>query len=351
MKAAVFEATRKPLVVKDLPDPTCAPNGAIIQVEANGICRSDWHAWSGDWTWLGLAAQPGAVLGHEFCGVVAEVGKEVKNFKKGDRVVVPFSQGDGTCEYCRNGQSNVCLTPMLPGFSYPGGFGRLVGIPFADLNLVALPPSIDFIAAASMGCRFMTSFHGIVDRAEVKPGEWVAVYGCGGIGLSAINVAAAMGANVIGIDLDSAKLELAKGLGATHVINGAKTEPVGAVLDLSKGGVHVAVDALGVAATCRNSVMSLRKQGRHLQIGLTTKAEGGEVSMPIDRIVTMELELIGSVGMQASHYPQMLAMVESGKCTPKKMVTGTCDLKGINKIFEEMNTFQNVGVTVINNYN
>jgi len=351
MKAAVFEATRKPLVVKDLPDPTCAPNGAIIQVEANGICRSDWHAWSGDWTWLGLAAQPGAVLGHEFCGVVVEVGKEVKNFKKGDRVVVPFSQGDGTCEYCRNGQSNVCLTPMLPGFSYPGGFGRLVAVPFADLNLVALPPSIDFIAAASMGCRFMTSFHGIVDRAKVKPGEWVAVYGCGGIGLSAINVAAAMGANVIGIDLDSAKLELAKGLGAAHVINGAKTEPVAAVLDISKGGAHVAVDALGVAATCRNSVMSLRKQGRHLQIGLTTKAEGGEVSMPIDRIVTMELELIGSVGMQASHYPQMLAMVESGKCTPKNMVTGTCDLKGINKIFEEMNTFQNVGVTVINNYN
>ena len=139
MKAAVFEATKKPLVVKTVPDPECAPTSAIVRVEANGICRSDWHAWSGDWTWMGLSAQPGAVLGHEFTGVVEEVGKDVRNFKKGARVVVPFSQGDGTCEYCRNGQSNVCLTPLLPGFSYHGGFGHLVAVPFADMNLVTLP--------------------------------------------------------------------------------------------------------------------------------------------------------------------------------------------------------------------
>jgi D-arabinose 1-dehydrogenase-like Zn-dependent alcohol dehydrogenase len=351
MRAAVFEATKKPLVVKDVPDPECAPNGAIIKTMANGICRSDWHAWSGDWTWMGLAAQQGAILGHEFCGVVEQVGKEIKNFKKGDRVVVPFSQGDGTCEYCRNGQSNVCLTPLLPGFSYHGGFGSYVAVPFADLNLVSLPASIDFVEAASMGCRFMTSFHGIVDRAQVKPGEWVAVYGCGGIGLAAINVANAMGANVIGIDLDSAKLELAKGMGAQHVINAKSTEPIGAVLDITKGGAHVSVDALGIATTCRNAIMSLRKQGRHLQIGLTTSAEKGEIPLPIDRMVTMELQVIATLGMQASHYPQMLAMVESKRCTPKSMVTGTVGLDGITKIFQEMDTYQNVGTTVINKYN
>jgi len=351
MKAAVFESTKKPLVVKTVPDPECAPNGAIIRVEANGICRSDWHAWSGDWSWMGLSAQPGAILGHEFCGVVEEVGKDVRNYKKGDRVVVPFSQGDGTCEYCRNGQSNVCLTPLLPGFSYSGGFGHLVAVPFADLNLVTLPPSIAFVEAASMGCRFMTSFHAIVDRANVKPGEWVVVHGCGGIGLSAINVASAMGANVIGVDLDSAKLELAKGMGASHVINAKKADPIAAIMDLTGMGAHVSVDALGVAATCRNSIMSLRKQGRHVQIGLTTAAEQGEIPVPIDRIVTMELQLIGSLGMQASHYPAMLQLVEAKKVSPKAMITGTCGLDGINKIFEEMNTYQNVGVTVINKYN
>ncbi len=351
MKAAVFEATKKPLAVKNVPDPQCAPDGAIITTKANGVCRSDWHAWAGDWTWMGLAAQPGSILGHEFCGIVEEVGKDIKNFKKGDRVVVPFSQGDGTCEYCRNGQSNVCLTPLLPGFSYHGGFGSQVAVPFADLNLVSLPNSIDFVEAASMGCRFMTSWHGIVDRAQVKPGEWVAVYGCGGIGLAAINIASAMGANVIGIDLDSAKLELAKGMGAHHVINAKSTEPTAAVLDITKGGAHVAVDALGISTTCRNAIMSLRKQGRHLQIGLTTSAEKGEISFPVDRMVTMELQVIATLGMQASHYPQMLAMVESKRCSPKSMVTGTIGLDGISKIFEEMNTYQNVGTTVINNYN
>jgi len=350
MRAAVFDGIRKPLIVKEMPDPQCAPAGAIIRVEANGVCRSDWHVWTGDWSWIGLGAEVGAILGHEFCGVVEEVGKEVRNFKKGDRVVVPFSQGDGTCEYCRNGQSNVCVTPLLPGFSYPGGYGRLVGVPFADLNLVALPEAIGFIEAASMGCRFMTSYHGIVDRAQVKPGEFVAVYGCGGIGLAAINIAAACGATVIGIDLDSAKLELAKGIGAAHVINAKKEDPVQRVIDITKGGAHVSVDALGIATTCRNAIMSLRKQGRHLQIGLTTAAEKGEVSLPVDRMVLMELQIIASLGMQASHYPGMLQMIEAGRISPKKMVTGTCDLNGINKVFEEMNTFQNVGVTVINQY-
>jgi D-arabinose 1-dehydrogenase-like Zn-dependent alcohol dehydrogenase len=169
--------------------------------------------------------------------------------------------------------------------------------------------------------------------------------------LAAINVANACGANVIGVDLDGAKLELAKGVGATHVVNGKKTDAVQAVLDLTKGGAHVSVDALGIATTCRNAIMSLRKQGRHLQIGLTTSAEKGEIAVPIDRMVTMELQLIASLGMQASHYPAMLQMIESGRISPKSMVTGTCDLAGINSVFQEMDTFQNVGVTVCNKYN
>ncbi len=201
-----------------------------------------------------------------------------------------------------------------------------------------------------MGCRFMTSFHGVVDQAEVKPGEWVAVHGCGGIGLSALHIAAAMGANTIGIDLDDAKLELAKKIGATHVINGKKTDAIKAIMDLTGGGAHVAVDALGIAATCRNAIMSLRKRGRHLQIGLTTQAEKGEVSMPIDRIVQMELRLIGSLGMQSSHYPAMLQMVEAGKLSPKTMVTQTVPLEKASPILEQMTNFQNVGVTVIDQY-
>jgi D-arabinose 1-dehydrogenase-like Zn-dependent alcohol dehydrogenase len=346
-----MEAVRKPLVVKEMPDPKCPPNGVILRAEAEGVCRSDWHAWSGDWAWVGLTPSMPLVMGHEFCGVIEETGKDVKNFKKGDRVLVPFSQGDGTCEYCRNGSSNVCANAQLPGFSYWGGYGRYVGIPNADMNLVAMPDDVGFLEGASMGCRFMTSYHGIVDRAKVAPGEWVAVHGCGGIGLSAIHIAAAIGANVIAVDLDDRKLELAKKVGAHHVVNAKRNEdPAAAVFDISKGGAHVSVDALGVKATCRNSIMSLRKQGRSLQIGLTTQAEQGEIAVPIDRMVVMELQLIATLGMPAARYPSMLQMVETKKLDPKSMITETVSLEGASRVLEEMTNFQNVGVSIINQY-
>lgn len=347
MKAAVMEAIRKPLVVRDFPDPACPPNGVIIKTAAEGVCRSDWHAWSGDWGWVGLTPALPLVMGHEFCGVIEEVGKDTRNFKKGDRVLVPFSQGDGTCEYCRNGSSNICANPMLPGFSYGGGYGSYVGVPNADLNLVAMPENVGFLEGASLGCRFMTSYHGIVDRAQVRPGEWVAVHGCGGIGLSAVQIAAAIGAQVIAVDLDGRKLELAKSVGASHTVNAKAGDPAMAIMEITGGGAHVAVDALGISTTCRNAIMSLRKQGRALQIGLTTAAEKGEISVPIDRMVMMELQLIATLGMQSSHYPGMLQMVSAGKLNPKAMITETIGLEGASKVLEEMTTFQNVGVTII----
>jgi len=350
MRAAVMEAIRQPLVVREVPDPQLPSNGAILRAEAEGVCRSDWHAWSGDWSWIGLTPSLPLVMGHEFCGVVEEMGKEVRNFKRGDRVLVPFSQGEGSCEYCRTGNSNVCIRPQLPGFSYWGGYGRLVAVPQADVNLVPMPDEVGFLEGAALGCRFMTSYHGIVDRAQVKPGEWVAVHGCGGIGLSAIHVAAAIGANVIAVDLDDRKLELAKKIGAQYVINGKNTDAPAAIFDLTKGGAHVGVDALGIKATCRNAILSLRKQGRALQIGLTSQAEQGEIAVPIDRMVTMELSLIATLGMPASRYPSMLQMVQAKKLDPKSMITETVDLAGASRVLEEMTTFQNVGVSIINSF-
>lgn len=350
MKAALIEELKKPLVVRNVPDPKCAPDGALVKVAAEGICRSDWHIWQGDWGWIGIAPTLPFIMGHEFCGVIEETGNEIKKFKRGDRVVIPFSQGCGACEYCINGFSNICANGAFPGISYSGGYGEYVAVPKADNNMVPLAESIDFVEAASMGCRFMTSFHGLVAQAKVQPGEWVAVYGCGGIGLSAVQIAAAMGANVVAVDLDDRKLELAKKVGAGHTVNGKKTEPVAAVIEITGGGAHVAVDALGIAATCRNALTSLRKRGRHLQIGLTTAAEKGEVSFPVDRIVMMELQLNGSLGMQAAHYPSMLRMVESRKLQPKLMVTETVPLEKASATLAQMSNFENLGVTVINKY-
>ena len=350
MRAAVMEATRKPLVVREVADPSPAPNGAVIRVEANGICRSDWHLWTGDWTWLGIAPQFPHVGGHEFCGVIEDVGREVTRWKKGDRVLVPFSQGDGTCEWCRTGHHNLCDTPLAPGFAYWGGFGRYVAVPFADVNLVGLAESIPFVDAASMGCRYMTSFHGLVERARVQAGEWVAVYGCGGIGLSAVQIAAALGANVIAVDVSDEKLAFAKEVGAAATVNAQATEPPAAIAEITRGGAHVSVDALGVAATCRNSILSLRKRGRHLQIGLTTSAEQGQISVPIDLLVLKECSIVGTVGMEAPGFGAMLRMVEAGRLRPGKLVHEKVKLEETSKVLESMDRFANVGVTVIDRY-
>src|SRR5262252_6379394 len=244
MRAAVLEALNRPFVVRDVPTPPVLPNGVLLRVEANGICRSDWHIWKGDWSWVGIVPQLPAVIGHEFCGVIEEVGADVTRWRKGDRVIVPFSGGEGTCEWCRTGHHNMCDTPIIPGLVYGGGFGRYSSVPYADVNLVRLPESVGFVEAAGMGCRYMTSFHGIVDQARVSAGEWVAVHGCGGVGLSAVQIASALGANVVAVDVSDDKLAVAKELGAVATVNAATTDPVGAIVDVSKGGAHVSVDAL-----------------------------------------------------------------------------------------------------------
>jgi D-arabinose 1-dehydrogenase-like Zn-dependent alcohol dehydrogenase len=326
MRAAVFEGVRKPLVVREMPDPTVAPDGVIVRVEANGICRTDWHLWTGDWTWVGVALPTPHVFGHEFCGVIEETGKDVKNWKAGDRVLVPFSQGEGTCEWCRSGHQNVCDTPLVPGVAYWGGYGRRVAIPFADVNLVRLPDGVAFV------------------------GEWLAVHGCGGVGLSAVQIGAAMGASVIAVDVSEDKLAAARGEGALHTINASKDEPIGAILGLTGGGAQVSIDALGVKATCLNSVMCTRKRGRHVQVGLTSSEEQGQIALPIDIIVLKEVQIIGSLGMQAPNFSRMLHMVESRRLNPGKLVHRKIRLEEASGVLESMDKFGTVGVTVINQY-
>lgn len=350
MRAAVMEALREPLVVRDVPDPTLDPNGVILRVEANGICRTDWHLWTGDWTWVGVQLPLPHVLGHEFCGVVEDVGANVTRITKGDRVLVPFSQGEGTCEWCRDGHQNICDTLITPGVTYWGGYGRYVAAPHADVNLVPLPDGVDFVAAASMGCRYMTAFHAIVDQAKVQAGEWVAVHGCGGVGLSAVQIANALGANVIAVDVSDEKLAIAKEEGAVATVNASNDEPAGAIAALTGGGAHVSIDALGIAATCRNSIMSVRKRGRHLQIGLTSAAEQGEIPVPIDLLVLKEISIVGSLGMQAPHYAGMLRMVESGKLNPGRLVHRRIGLEDVSGVLADMDRFATVGVTVIERY-
>ncbi|WP_028782192.1 zinc-dependent alcohol dehydrogenase family protein [Thalassobacillus devorans] len=350
MKALVLEEFKKPLTVRNMEDPELSPEGVIVRVEANGVCRSDWHAWQGDWDWIGIEIPLPHVLGHEFSGVVEEVGKDVKNFKAGDRVIVPFTIGDGTCPYCQSGHHNICENIQMPGFTSWGGYGQFAHVPNADTNLVRLPENISFVEAAGMGCRFMTAFHGVTDQARVGAGEWVAVHGCGGVGLSSVQIATALGANVIAVDIADDKLEFAKKLGAVATVNAKKENVPEAIQHITKGGANVSIDALGIQQTCQASVSSLRKRGRHLQIGLTTREEEGMIPLPIDLIVQYEIEVIGSLGMQPSRYPYMLEMVEKGKLSPKSLITNTIPLEEAPRIFNEMQTYENIGVTVVDKW-
>jgi D-arabinose 1-dehydrogenase-like Zn-dependent alcohol dehydrogenase len=344
MRAMVMEEIGKPMVVKDWPQPECPSDGAIVRVEASGICRSDWHLWQGDWSWIGFKVRMPAILGHEFAGVIEEVGKHVKSLKPGARVVVPLSQGCGVCVDCRTGHSNHCMGAGM------GGYARYGVLHHADFNVAVLPDKIDFVEASSMGCRYVTAFHGVLDQGQVKADESVVVYGCGGVGLSAIQIGAALGARVIAVDLDDRKLELAQKVGASEVINGSKTDPVKAVMALTHGGADVSVDALGIAVTCRNAILSLRKRGRHVQIGLTTQGEKGEVALPVDQIVFKELQITGSLAIQSFRYPAMLGMVERGLLEPRKLITETIPLEKAFGVIEQMSKFENVGISVINQF-
>ncbi|WP_217568941.1 alcohol dehydrogenase catalytic domain-containing protein [Mesorhizobium sp. GbtcB19] len=349
MRAAVIEQLRKPLVVRSIPEPECPPDGAIIRIGANGICRTDWHLWTDDWAWRGIAIQPPFVLGHEFAGIVEEIGSEVRGWKRGDRVVYPMNPGCGTCWQCRDGHQNVCehVEQLVPGVSFWGAFAEYSVVRHADVNLVRVPETMPLLSAASLGCRYVASFRAVVDQAATRPGEWVAVHGCGGMGMAAVQVAVALGARVIAIDSSRGAREFAREIGAEHAIDPAEANPVEAIRQLTDGGAHASIDALGIAETCLNSVLSLRRRGRHVQIGHTTSIEKGYVPLPIDEILLRELKLIGAFGLQGHRYDTVLAMCEAGRLDPGKLVRQTVDLDGVTGVLESMADYGVVGIAAI----
>lgn len=346
MKAVLFEKFGEAPKVVTVGDPTPDPDGVVIKVEATGVCRSDWHGWMGHDDDIDLPHVPG----HELAGVIAAVGRDVRNWTPGDRVTVPFISACGSCAECHAGHQQVCLNQEQPGFTHWGSFAEYVGIHNADLNVVALPDSMDFATAASLGCRFATSFRAVVDQGKACAGQWVAVHGCGGVGLSAVMIASALGCNVIAIDLDEDKLTLARTLGAVAVINGRTTADVPeAVIELTRGGAHVSLDALGHQVTCHNSIMCLRPRGKHIQVGLML-GEHAAPNIPMPRIVGKELEILGSHGMQAYRYDAMLDMIATGKLDPSRLVGDRISLEDAPEALMNMDRFQSVGATVITRF-
>ena len=347
MKAAWFEEFGGPLTVSQVDDPAVDANGVIIKLEASGICRSDWHGWLGHDPDIRVLPH---VPGHELAGTVEEAGNQVTLWKKGDRVTVPFVCACGTCPECSSGTHQICDHQTQPGFTHWGSFAQYVAIHHADVNLVGLPEDMSFVTAASLGCRFATSYRAVVAQGGVKPGMWVVVHGCGGVGLSAIMIAASLDAQVIAVDIDEAVLKLAQEVGAAAVINARENDAVvDQICALTGRGADVSIDALGSAITSTNSILSLRKRGRHVQVGLLA-GDDHRPRLPMEHVIGKELEIVGSHGLQAHRYEEMLELISTGQLEPQRLIGKTVPLEEAPKVLPGMSDFGAVGITVIDRF-
>ncbi|MDI1461996.1 zinc-dependent alcohol dehydrogenase family protein [Catellatospora sp. KI3] len=342
MRAVVYDGFGAIPQVREVPDPVAPPAGAVVRVEATGLCRSDWHGWMGHDP--DIATFP-HVPGHELAGVVHAVGDGVRRWRPGDRVTVPFVCGCGSCPSCRAGDHQVCERQTQPGFTHWGSFAQYTVIHHADVNLVSLPPELSYAAAAALGCRFATAYRAVTAQGRVAPGEWVAVYGCGGVGLSAVMIATAYGARVIAVDVSPGALALARSHGAVATVNSAESDPVEAVRELTGGGAHLTLDALGSSVTATAAILSLRRRGRHVQVGLLPSAVG-DPALPMSRVIGYELEILGSHGLSADDYPELLRLVLD-RIRPDSLVTVSIPLSGVPAALAAMGERPPTGITVI----
>jgi len=340
MRAIVMDRIAGPLAVQEVAVPAVPAGGAVIKVFATGLCRSDWHAWAGHDD-IVLPHVPG----HEFAGVVTAVGPDVEKWAAGDRVTAPFVEGCGACEWCLSGNAQVCPQQQQPGFTHWGSFAGQVVIHAADTNLIAIPEAVSFEAAASLGCRFATAYRALTGQARLTANEWVTIVGAGGVGLSAVMIAKALGAKVVAVDRNPGALSMAASLGADHVL-AADGADIPAQVHAITGGSHVSVDAVGSEQTCADALLSLRRHGRHVQVGLLPPVDG-HPRVPMARVIAWELEVLGSHGMAAADYPGMLALIASGALEPQRLIERVVGLDEAAELLPRMDSANVAGMTMV----
>jgi alcohol dehydrogenase len=343
MRAAVLRAYRAPLSLETVPDPVCEADGVVLKVLACGICRSDWHGWVGEHP----KVKPGDIPGHEYCGEVVEAGPLAK-WRKGDRVIAPFILACGDCPECRSGQTTTCRSQRVPGFGDRGAYAEYVSVPHAH-NLTHLPESLSPALAAGLGCRVTTAFHALTGRAALQAGEWLAVHGTGGVGLSLLLIGRALGARVVVVDVVPEKLAHALALGADAAVDARDGDVAARIVEITGGGAHVSVEALGIEATANASLRCLRPLGRHVQVGLPV---GHTATMQIDvnAIYMRQLSVFGTRGMPAWRYPTLLGLIESGRVDVRPIVARDVALSAAT---EELRAFDGPtapGVAVITDF-
>ncbi|QWC85101.1 alcohol dehydrogenase catalytic domain-containing protein [Nocardioidaceae bacterium] len=322
MRAVVYDAYGSPPELRHVEEPACPRDGVLVAVEATGVCRSDWHAWRGH-----DPVPVPMVPGHEWAGRISAIGPEVDGWEVGDRVTAPFVLGCGRCATCARGDSQVCPNQAQPGFTFDGSWAEVVAVPAAEANLVHLPDQLSAEAAASLGCRLATAHRAVVDRGGIRTGDVVAVHGAGGVGLSAVMVAAALGASVVVVDPSPAARDRALRLGAREAVDPhAYDGPDGTARYLrDMAEIDVSLDAVGHPATAAGSVRCLRPGGKHVQVGLLLGQAA--YAIPMDVVVSREIQVLGSHGMPSRSYPDLLELVTRGAIEPAALIARTTGLE------------------------
>jgi alcohol dehydrogenase, propanol-preferring len=323
MQAAVFRGSGEALAVGDWPRPSPGPGEAIVRVAACGFCHTDLHYLDHG---VPTAKAPPLVLGHEVSGIVEELAPGEQSRSVGDRVLIPAVLPCRSCAECRGGRENICSNLRMLGNHLDGGFAELVAVPARDL--VPLPADLDLARAAVIADALTTPYHAVVNRARVRSGDWVVVVGCGGVGINAVQFAAAAGANVIAVDLREDKLTAAKRLGACETLNPSEHPDVGReVRKRTGGGADVALEVVGKPETVTLALSTLRRGGRLCVVGYSDSL----FPLPLNRLMFFEYEVVGSLGCRPVDYPRVIEMVRSGKARLDEVVTGSLPLVRINE--------------------
>lgn len=363
MKAATLFEIGGPLIIEELPTPSPKAGEVLVKVTACGVCHTDLHVIKGE-----VKFPVPCVLGHEISGIVETVGPSVAGVKPGDRVVSSFIMPCGTCYYCARGRDDLCETffamNRLKGTLYDGEsrLRRSDGTPIAMYSMAGLAeyavvPATDVFSApvglpladsCILGCAIMTAYGAVKHQAQVEPAETVAVVGVGGVGSNVIQMARAFGAaEIIAVDVRDEKLEAARNLGATQVVNAATGDPVAQVNVLTGGkGVDVAIEALGRPETVTNAFLMTRDGGRVTVIGIA--AGQATANIEITRLVRRGIRLSGSYGGRVrTDMPDILRLASTGAISVSQPITRRYRLEQADEGYQALNRQEIIGRAIV----